>query len=506
MTSALSIEGPDGEKWTGSWVYKIQAKNDELSGAARTLEKWKTITGLPAYLVESGIIVPYLGDCPASDEEIAEALFDIYARVRTVVFDAAGSGGNFNFVKWKGKAICIDFDLAVRRGSRVSEEYFLSSYPDEFDVAYLRSHKVRNPMTVSVVKALLLLDSIFPNDYIADEVKRRRITSKLLFLLRAGVSIEDETLIEMIRIDTANASPESLASEFPLRRITDVFQNIDAINVALKLGNSEMVVQLQEAGAIPHTPLFREIFEKGRPTLEMLAKKIRILNQQKIILDDAGIQKLSELIGFDRKNEIPNKLLGNFLEIKRIKAPFRDRETHVIHLAILYNMPDLVRELVTDNPSLVNTKDNCNKTPLMLAVSKGYHEIVASLISQGADIYYSTHNKKKYKNWTALNYAFEYKHTTCVAYLVAAIVATQERTPVLKKDREKILSIFTEKLNKAHLDKKPLRAALVEDLFEESIDTYIEGYQTWRLLPSFFCMRRHSNIETATSPLHLVKA
>lgn len=110
--------------------------------------------------------LPFFGVSPqhpvehSSDLETAIAVFDIYQRTGNIVADASIPG---NFVFYNDETICVDVDLANRRGSIASDDAFnrvIST--NQFDTFFADLRKVKDtlqrPVTSSYIKILFYLD------------------------------------------------------------------------------------------------------------------------------------------------------------------------------------------------------------------------------------------------------------------------------------------------------------------------------------------------------------
>jgi hypothetical protein len=121
--------------------------------------------------------LPFFGDSPdhpakaSSDEQTAIAVFDIYKNTGNIVADAAIAG---NILEYQDELICVDVDLANRRGSIASDDYFNTIIASEvFDKFFSQDLKkvkesLARPLTAIYVKLLFYIDeclSQFAGDY-----------------------------------------------------------------------------------------------------------------------------------------------------------------------------------------------------------------------------------------------------------------------------------------------------------------------------------------------------
>lgn len=162
----LTIEG-----YTSRWVLKIQREHqdEDMSTSERALRKWALLNPeFPAWRTHQGWISPYLGDVAASDEQVATKLIDIYRRTRQIIADACKVR---NFLFHEGRVICVDVDLALRRGSRLTER-FLSGATKNLcgHWEYWAIHGM--PKTTVVLRTLFYVqqhcsDHVIKDDYIS---------------------------------------------------------------------------------------------------------------------------------------------------------------------------------------------------------------------------------------------------------------------------------------------------------------------------------------------------
>ncbi|WP_353276743.1 ankyrin repeat domain-containing protein [Wolbachia endosymbiont (group B) of Villa cingulata] len=107
---------------------------------------------------------------------------------------------------------------------------------------------------------------------------------------------------------------------------------------------------------------------------------------------------------------------------------FRKKELTLLHLACLYNQENVVKALLEVEGINVNFQDGSGKTPLYIALDKGYHKIVRALLGKGADTLVKGRcNKNLAEIFTkkAIGKAVDLgAHIFIIASCVAAIVVT----------------------------------------------------------------------------------
>lgn len=169
----------------GTQILKI-SKNDKIltDTPERSVRLWNLINPSlepKAKIVtvdgHSGWICPFVEGEQASDDEIVEAVFDIYNKTQRIVTDALAQK---NFLKTpQGQVVCVDIGLALlldrqeqnnliqilRRPSEVS----INAWNDldiEHDKFFSHPTNVKNyPKTINAIKALLYINSSRPDIY-----------------------------------------------------------------------------------------------------------------------------------------------------------------------------------------------------------------------------------------------------------------------------------------------------------------------------------------------------
>jgi hypothetical protein len=163
----------------GKWVLKIQKKagyfTDEYDNPTRSVLLWNTINAYlalpparPVILKEGeGWVCPYIEGRPSTDEEIRDALVEIFHASGRIIVDPQCN----NFLTMPdGRAVCIDVGLALgaegvsikgirRRPSIVSD--ILAHHSSSYLEALNRAADTF-PLTVAMVKALLLINETDP--------------------------------------------------------------------------------------------------------------------------------------------------------------------------------------------------------------------------------------------------------------------------------------------------------------------------------------------------------
>ncbi len=169
---AVTIEGV-----TTVWILKIPKYTEDsfyktVTDKARAVRKWRQLNpDLPAWEGNSGWISPYLGNTPATDEQIAEKLLDIYRRDQIILVDACTEN---NFLRYEDKTVCIDVDLALRSDSPVSDRFW-GADPYKTVEIYWDNCTPRFPKSASLLRSLFYF-----NFFLIEDRERRSLKEKYL--------------------------------------------------------------------------------------------------------------------------------------------------------------------------------------------------------------------------------------------------------------------------------------------------------------------------------------
>lgn len=187
-------------EYTGHWVLKKPTSSSSKSDINRAVRKWNILNpSLPSFKHNNAWLVPYLGQNPASDKQIAEKLIEIYQNTGEIIGDACGKG---NFLVYQGKVICIDMDFSFCRGSLISDEYFNDKDNIGLLMKYLGEYSTNQgkPNSVSVIKTLLYLENHLPN-YDKKKLITRCVVDILSILRRKSRCITAEIMDILLDIE-----------------------------------------------------------------------------------------------------------------------------------------------------------------------------------------------------------------------------------------------------------------------------------------------------------------
>ncbi|KTD22100.1 Uncharacterised protein [Legionella lansingensis] len=162
-----------GESYQGPWVlkYAIPSKDpvsNAMNNKHRAVRLWNEINPkLPkAGLYKRGWVAPYLENSrPATDDEIAQKLVEIFRDTRRITVDAA-TKGNFITLKDTGEVVLVDMDLALKRRTSLASIDFAKNLNTRFATYWIDPQlHLSMPKTLEVTRNLLYLeDSLDDNE------------------------------------------------------------------------------------------------------------------------------------------------------------------------------------------------------------------------------------------------------------------------------------------------------------------------------------------------------
>lgn len=435
---------------TCKWVRKIPLSTDDLSDddvedssnvstlpaindSERAVRKWNLLNpDYPAYLIDSGWIAPFLGKRAASDTQIASELMKIYRDTRNIVADAPSHN---NFLRVNGETVCVDVDNAFRRGSPVSEKYYqknegLQSHQDFFDDMEARGF----PKTVKVIRSLIYLERYLSQDQIKNDYIQPGILDKLHVFEKNAEIITEQTLDMLLKIIAVD----------PHNKIEPLFFNAELINQLVELQKQgrritkKTIIELLTIHPCIRNgrlDLIKSLIEKdrrlvdqvdgeGSPPLHLAASSGNIVIAQYLVAQKANINALNAQLLTAMDIAIANNHMEVALFLFASGASiFSNPEglNHAIHAFAKQNRYQEIQTLVSRIPSLLNTLNATQQTPLAIAAAGGHNETVQCLIALGADINGTPQHKINVEdNYTALDWAFMSGHETTINILLAA--------------------------------------------------------------------------------------
>lgn len=171
-----------------SLVFKTQLTDDKTDEAERSVRLWNEINphikppAKKATLMYkgrklNGWICPFIQGIQATDEEIAQALIEIFNRTGRIVVDALSRK---NFIKRAsdGKIVCVDVGMALqleieeekiysdtirREHSTVSSETWNDEAKNTFDSFFKKTSEAGYSKTINTIKSLLFIKQHRPD-------------------------------------------------------------------------------------------------------------------------------------------------------------------------------------------------------------------------------------------------------------------------------------------------------------------------------------------------------
>lgn len=393
-TENLTIEG-----YNGIWVLKTPQELHHLSTAARAVRKWNELNpNYPALALKNGWIAPYLGDNPASDEQIAKKLIEIYRRTRNIVGDAGTSGANF--LVYQNEVICVDVDQAFRRASFDTEQ-FGAAHHAKYKVFLNRCFKNGYTQTINVIETLFYLEKNLPTRDIQDiyitpsliarlhayRYQQKIITLEILNTLLAieHLAPENEIDITPLFVETLQPIPGPLSKQLlvtvnkQLKRaqFRDFIQNgnLEIVKILIK-HNGALLYQLDKNGFCPiHLAVIHGQIEI-----------VRYLLTQDTYMDrttgTTANSTTSNMTALDLAIHYGHDTIADLL----IEQGAKCKDSSYLIFSAKNNSLDAVKLCVACDSQSIHARDHFNQTALLWAALNGHEDIVSYLISKGANV------------------------------------------------------------------------------------------------------------------------
>ena len=435
----LNIEG-----FSGRWVLKTPRGDfSPLSEAERAIRKWRELNPTyPVFRTRKGWMVPYLGNTPASDEQMAEKIMEIYRRTRNIIADAAAKG--LNFVVYNGDVICIDMDHAYRRGSFASNQYLEL---DEDYNHFLRScSETGKPTTVSVIKTLYYLEEQLETNLLDNKYLSIKIIDVLHEFRRNKISITIEildALLEIINLD--------LDDEFNLYLIPSFIEIVKNLHCNKTIITRELIENLIYDGLIDYSTPSETIKSGNLSDIKILIKHDRSL-LNKVDINGYTLLHLAAGLGYA---DIVNYLLAEGTQSNALTLHGPDKSVSAIDIAIVFErfeVADLLADkgaestsaikdefeyllfaarrglldelisFVESHPDSVHQTDDHNQSALLWAAYCGQNACINYLISRGANVNLPTINDSESDedNRSPLDWAIVGGHASTIELLISA--------------------------------------------------------------------------------------
>lgn len=150
------------------------------------------------------IYLPYFGTTMPNDEEIQQEILRIYQETRNIIADGCIQN---NFKKIGHRSVCVDLDLAIRRGSITSEiEYFshraMKNSFEHFWDTYETNQNVKK--STLLIRTLIYIESHLHPREITNDLLSLEILEKLHYLRLMKHPLTRHDLLLIKKIITAN--------------------------------------------------------------------------------------------------------------------------------------------------------------------------------------------------------------------------------------------------------------------------------------------------------------
>lgn len=499
---ALTING-----LTLRWVYKIsQEQHNALSNYTRAITKWNLINPkFPAIQYKKGLIVPYLGNTPASDLQISKKLVDIYKNTDNIIFDAPE---NNNFLLYDNEVVCIDTDLALNKNSLLSKNFY-NNYEGSIS-SYLEEHYNKGyPHTAMMISILLDIDKLGLDKKYIDY----QVVMIMGQLKRRGVSINENNL-KVIRIilelDTEfiyYITPELLSEMLQLHAKREpITTDLIYSSINKQLLEKNTVIDYVTKGDLQSLKI---IIKQDKNQLNVLNQYDWSLMRIAVTYNQTGIIKYLCEIG-DLSHQEIDKSTGDTVMDCALRANFNLAAmllyknnavctvTKTVNYFLFVCKQGLLEEvknyLENDLLSKFLLKINY-QTALLLACANDRYAVVEYLLSKKVDVNYAPSDKNSY---APLDWAISLGSTKLIALLQKFnAVAKFQHTKVKYKtlgnliqcgDLESIKVLITHNrglLNACEEDVAPIHSAvlfkqaeIVNYLISEGVDVNVRTTST----------------------------
>lgn len=287
-------------------VLKIQKNSSGTDTPRRSVRLWNAINAHyppPASIKKSefgdGWVCPFIQGDQASDEEMANALIDIFNNTGRIVVDATASK---NFVTTsEGQVLCVDVGLALQLERR-EEIHFKDIRRKNFvclnawsklSEAYNRFYKDSSfiyPKTVNIIKALIFIKYNRPDIYDANFLKTN---PELVEKLAKAYDRQnrDEALNNL---DIAQTQSEPKTFNLRLQKINNTHEEV---NNDSSFSKSEKVFINQFCNKLKNIIISESLDKKNENNME--SQIDTCLNQ--MITESNKIPRTSGFLGFINK-------------------------------------------------------------------------------------------------------------------------------------------------------------------------------------------------------------
>lgn len=211
----------DEEPHQGPWVlkYAIPSANSIISAMSnkfRAMRLWNEINAdLPkAGLYQQGWVAPYIENTrPATDEERAEKLIDIYINTRRIILDATNLDNILTKIDTR-KVILVDVDVALKRRGSVDSLEFFNHIKPQYWIDMKRDQAM--PKTFEIIENLFYLEDCISEDEIEALSQEGKITVEAVLAITPFRVIKRPVSFDFFSPGASQAAPKKLNVSSPL--------------------------------------------------------------------------------------------------------------------------------------------------------------------------------------------------------------------------------------------------------------------------------------------------
>jgi ankyrin repeat protein len=370
----------------GSWVLRVPLSPLELmSHPERAFSNWIQINpNYHAFKGNYGVIIPFLGDETPQSTLVVQELVDIYRRTRIIIADAWIKG---NFRLHQGKAICVDIDLALRRGDSISDDYMRHVILGARFDAWCRRAYDNKDVIMSTVCALIYLEQHLSADEIQDAYITPEILAKIHVFAVEKRPMSVFTMEALVGLSNIAHQVGTLDVTIKNKPLFEIIESGSLAEIQVLISHNKTLLNQRDPDG--YTPLHLSALYGEHEIMHYLISEGADLNiRTPKAMGNYAYISYPDMTALDILFELrqPDSMSLLLMKMGAEISPAVNGRYQAIHVAARHGLLSLVTKLVECDLNLVYIKDDCNQTALLWAASRGYQCIVAFLIGKGADV------------------------------------------------------------------------------------------------------------------------
>lgn len=232
----VQIDDHPNQYWLLKRPQVIHQDELPMNLSERITRKFREIhPEIPIYKLfpNQGFFIPFMRNKTNDDNLIADVVLDIYQKTRQIIADGCIPS---NFAFFEDKLVCIDMDLAIRRGSILSDAYFNEIIStDCFDEFFSESAiSYRTPKTMETIRTLFYIEEQLDGIEYEHQKITRWILNKLHHYRERQLTFNLESIKLLERIEAFNPEVDPKLLE---PRFIEQFksQQVDIANILIQI-------------------------------------------------------------------------------------------------------------------------------------------------------------------------------------------------------------------------------------------------------------------------------